>query len=188
MTNPSRVNLRSHDHSQFNRGAGKMKEAAWYFCKILFFTTPFPFPSGFKALVLRLFGATVGRRTIIRPRVNIQMPWKLQVGDDCWIGEEVLLLNFDQLVIGSNVCISQRAFLCGGNHDYRDPGMAFREAKISVHDGVWIGAAAFIGPGVVVGTDAVITATTVISESVEAYGIYKGNPAVRIGDRWNETN
>jgi putative colanic acid biosynthesis acetyltransferase WcaF len=184
MTSQSKVNLKSHDHAAFHRGSGKAREVAWYLLKMLFFLTSFPIPSRFKVFLLRLSGAKLGKGTVIRPRVNIQMPWKLVIGDYCWIGEEVFLLNFDQLIIGNNVCISQRAFLCGGNHDYKDPGMAFRPSAVTIGDGVWIGAAALIGPGVKVGTDCVIAAGAVVCGDLDPNGVYKGNPALKVSERW----
>lgn len=169
-----------------NRGASKVKELIWYLIKMLFFLNAFPFPSSFKSTLLRLFGAKVGKGLVIKPRVNIHFPWKLIIGDDVWIGEEAFLLNFEPLIIGNNVCISQRAFLCGGNHDFRDPTMSYRNGPITLLDGSWIGALVFIGPDVIVGVDAILAAGSVITKSVPNNSIFKGNPAVQVGNRWKE--
>src|SRR3982751_2565749 len=98
----SNVRLNEFDGSVgFVRGAGKLKEACWYILKIIFFLSPLPFPYRLKASILRMFGAHVGKGLVLKPRVNIHMPWKLVVGDNVWIGEEACLLNFEKLTIGS---------------------------------------------------------------------------------------
>jgi putative colanic acid biosynthesis acetyltransferase WcaF len=134
--------------------------------------------------LLRLFGAKVGKGLVIKPRVNIHFPWKLEIGDHVWIGEEAFLLNFEKLSIGSNVCISQRAFLCGGNHDYKKPDMPYRNGQITLMDGCWIGAGSFVGPNVSIGIDSVVIAQSFISKSVPDNSIFGGNPAQFIKPRW----
>ena len=86
----SRVRLADFDAAAgYNREAGKLKLVSWYLVKMCFFLTAFPFPSGLKAALLRLYGAKVGKGLVIKPRVNIHMPWKLEIGDDVWIGEKL---------------------------------------------------------------------------------------------------
>lgn len=164
----SKVRLNEFDPTiGLDRGAGKLKEISWYLVKMIFFLTAFPFPGYVKIFLLRGFGAKVGENVIIKPRVNIHFPWKLEIGNNAWIGEEVFILNFEKLIIGNNVCISQRAFLCGGNHDFRNPSMPFRNGPITLQDGCWIGANCFIGPNVTVGVDSVVTVGSVITSNVE---------------------
>lgn len=181
----SRVKLAEFDASKgLIRGAGKFKEILWYGVKILFFLSSVPYPSGFKSKLLVLFGAKIGKGVVIKPRVNIHFPWKLEVGDHVWIGEEAFLLNFELLSIGNNVCISQRAFLCGGNHDYKQPSMPYRNGPIVLENGCWVGANVFVGPNVVIGTDTIVCAGSVITQTLENNGIYKGNPVVFLKNRW----
>jgi putative colanic acid biosynthesis acetyltransferase WcaF len=181
----SKVKLGGFDASiGLDRGAGKLKEISWYFVKMIFFLSATPWPNTLKKALLKGFGAKIGDGVVIKPRVNIHFPWKLVVGNDVWIGEEAFLLNFELLTIGDNVCISQRAFLCGGNHDYRIPEMPYRNGKITLMAGCWIGAGVFVLPDVTVGTDSVITAGSVVTKNVDANGIYKGNPLVYIKARW----
>lgn len=167
-----------------DRGAGALKETLWYLIKILFFLTAVPYPSFVKTFLLVLFGAKVGTGAVIKPRVNIHMPWKLEIGNDVWVGEEVFILNFEHVRIGSNVVISQRAFLCCGNHDFREPSMPYRNAPITLEDGCWIGASCFVGPGVTVGIDTVVTSGSVVTTSLPSGGVYGGNPAIYKTNRW----
>lgn len=181
----SKVRLGDFDASSgLNRGASKIKEITWYFVKMLFFLSSFPFPNPVKRQLLRMFGAKVGSGVVIKPRVNIHMPWKLYIGNDVWIGEEVFLLNFEQLNIGSNVCVSQRVFICGGNHDYQTPSMPYRNGPITLSDGCWIGAGTFVAPNVTVGIDTVVTAHSVVVHNLDNNGIYSGNPSIFVKKRW----
>ena len=160
---------------------------AWigtYLTKIAFFLTALPWPSRLKASLLRLFGARVGKGVKIKPRVNIHMPWKLDVGDHCWIGEEAFILNFEPVTIGSQVVISQRAFLCTGNHDYGRPEMPYRNEPIDIGDGAWVGASVFVGPGVRVGSECVVGAGSMVTGDLPAGMVCAGNPAVPVRPRF----
>lgn len=167
-----------------DRGVGKFKEVMWYLVKVCFFLSALPFPRNFKVFLLRLFGAKVGKGVVIKPRVNIHFPWKLNIGDFVWIGEEVFILNFELIVLENNSCISQRVFLCGGNHDFRIPSMPYRNGSIQVKEGAWVGANVFVGPNVVIGVDSVVTAGSVVTRDLEPNGIYRGNPSEFINKRW----
>ena len=181
----SRVRLNDFDPKKgLDRGVSKVTETCWYIFKIIFFLSAIPYPQTFKAFLLRIFGAKVGRRVIIKPRVNIHMPWKLDIGDYVWIGEEAFILNFELVKIGNHVCISQRAFLCGGNHDFKDPAMSYKNGPIVLEDGSWIGAGCFIGPNVTIGADCIITAQSVATQNTTPNSIYKGNPALFLKSRW----
>ena len=167
-----------------DRGRARWVEALWYLLKCVFFLSALPWPGSLKRGMLRGFGAKIGRGVYIKPRVNIHFPWKLEIGDHSWIGEEVFLLNFEPIVIGAHCCISQRAFLCTGNHDFRQPNMPYRNRAIRIEDGAWVGAQAFVGPGVTVGAEAVIAAGSVVTKDIPPYSVAVGNPA-RIIRRYN---
>lgn len=177
------VDLSKYTPGGFDRGAGAFKEGLWILAsQILFRLCPFKL-SKLKCAVLRAFGAKVGRGVVIKPRVMITFPWKLMLGDHVWLGEECWLLNLAPISIESHVCISQRAFLCAGNHNYTSPSFDLITKPIKVGEGAWIGAGAFVGPGVRVGAHAVLTAGSIAKNPLEAFGIYRGNPAVLIKTR-----
>jgi putative colanic acid biosynthesis acetyltransferase WcaF len=169
-----------------DRGRSKFVEAAWYLVKWALFLSPGPFPSALKCSLLRLFGARIGRGVVIKPRVNIHFPWKLSVGNHAWIGEEVFILNFEPVTIGAHCCISQRVFLCTGNHDYRKPEMPYRNQPIVVEEGAWVGGQVFVAPGVTIGSEAVIAAGSVVTASQPARMICRGNPCSAVKPRWFE--
>jgi putative colanic acid biosynthesis acetyltransferase WcaF len=140
-------------------------------------------PSALRVFWLRWFGAKIGKGVVIKPQVKITFPWKLEMGDHVWLGEECWLLNLERITIGSNVCISQRAFLCTGSHNYKSPAFDLIVKPIQVEEGAWIGAGAWVGPGIRVGTHAVLTAGSVATSDLQPFGIYQGNPAVLIKQR-----
>ncbi len=178
-----RVDLSRYTPGRFDRGASALKEGLWLVVSlILFRVCPFGL-SGLKCFVLRKFGAKIGKNVTIKPQVKIAFPWKLTVGDHVWLGEECWLLNLDRIVIGSHVCISQRAFLCTGSHDFKQPRFDLITRPITLEDGAWVGASAWVGPGVTLGTHAVLTAGSVAAKNLEPFGIYRGNPAVLIKQR-----
>ncbi len=179
----NKVDLASFSAAHFDRGASQATEFLWLLVSLcLFQLCPFKL-SPLKCWVLRRFGARVGRDVVIKPNVKITFPWRLDIGDHVWLGEECWLLNFDRIAIEDHVCVSQRAFRCTGNHDYRSPAFDLVVKPIVLRQGSWIGAGAWLGPGVTVGTHAVLSAGSVATTDLEPYGIYRGNPAVRVKER-----
>lgn len=143
------INLSKFDNSSYARGVPRWKEVFWWVVRSLLFAPWFPVPSSLKVTALRVFGAKVGVSVVIRSRVNITMPWRVEIGDHVWFGDEVLILSLAPVRIGSHVCISQRAFLCTGNHDFKSEGFDLVTAPIEIGDSCWVGACAFVGPGAV---------------------------------------
>jgi putative colanic acid biosynthesis acetyltransferase WcaF len=183
----TRMRLDLFDASRnLDRGRPAWFEAVWYLVKIVFFLSALPWPSAWKRALLRFFGAKIGQGVVIKPRVNVHFPWRLEVGAHSWIGEEVFILNFDPVRIGSHACVSQRVFLCTGNHDFRDERFSFRCAPIMLRDGTWVGASVFVGPGVEIGDEAVVAAGSVVLKSLPAGMVCSGNPAEPRSRRWRE--
>ena len=179
----NQVDLSGYHATGFDRGAGVLKESLWLIVSsVLFRLCPFSF-SALKRLTLRTFGARVGKGVVIKPQVKIAFPWKLTIGDHVWLGEECWLLNLERITIGSNVCISQRAFLCTGSHNHKLPTFDLITKPITVEDGAWIGAACWVGPGVTVGNHAVLAVGSVATDDLQPFGIYRGNPAVLLKQR-----
>jgi putative colanic acid biosynthesis acetyltransferase WcaF len=177
------MDLSRYDNRGFDRGASRVKEALWVLVRAMFFLTPLPWPSALRRFWLRCFGAKVGRGVVIRSRVNVWLPWRLKLGEHVWLGEEVFILNLATVTIESSVCVSQRAFLCTGNHDYTSPRFDLITKPIRVEQGSWIGAAAFVGPGVTVASHAVLAAGSIATQNLDSFGIYRGNPAAFVRKR-----
>ena len=180
---PQQVDLSAYSKGDFDRGAGPLREVLWILASFLLFRLcPFKF-SGLKAAVLRAFGARVGRGVVLKPNLRITFPWKLTLGNHVWLGEDCWLLNLAPITIDDHVCISPRAFLCTGNHDYTSPTFDLTTRPIRVERGAWIGAGAFVGPGVTVGAQAVVCAMSVVTGDLPARGVFQGNPAMCVKQR-----
>jgi putative colanic acid biosynthesis acetyltransferase WcaF len=178
-----RIDLSLFDNSDFDRGAPRAVEAAWVIIRSAIFENgPFRL-DGLRRNVLLKFGARIGTGGVLRRGLRITFPWRLEVGDNCWLGEDAWLLNLAAIRLGANVCISQRAFLCTGNHDWSSRSLALTTAPITVEDGAWIGAAAFVGPGVTIGTECVVTAGSVVTHDLPPHTICSGNPCRPVKDR-----
>jgi putative colanic acid biosynthesis acetyltransferase WcaF len=171
------MDLSKYSVAHFDRGASRLKELAWVFVKCVFFQTPLPWPSALRVLFLRAFGAKIGSGVVIRANVNITFPWRLSMGDHVWLGEEVTMLTLAPVAIESNVCVSQRAYLCTGSHDFRSNAFDLQTKSITVRSGSWVAAAAFIGPGVEIGSGSVVSAGSVLMESIPPRSFVRGNPA-----------
>ena len=133
------------------------KAGLWWFIQ----NTVFPFflfPSSLRVVTLRLFGAKIGKSVLIRNGVRIHFPWNLRIGNDCWIGEQVWLINHELIEIGSNVCISQRAIICSSGHDFRSASLAYKHKPIEIQDGAWICLQSTILAGSVIGRNSVVSA------------------------------
>ena len=122
----------------------------------------------------------MGTGVVIKPGINIKYPWNLAIDDYSWIGENTWLDSLVPIKIDKNVCISQGAYLCTGNHDWSDPAFGLIVKPICIEDGAWIGAQSMILPGVRIASHSIVTAGSVISTHTEPYAIYSGNPAKKI--------
>jgi putative colanic acid biosynthesis acetyltransferase WcaF len=177
------TNLSAFNNDWYNPGAGALKRGMWYLTNILFFLNPMNPFSSLKRTLLRCFGAKIGHGVVIKPMVNIKYPWNLSIGHHSWIGEKVWIDNLTEVTIGSNVCISQGAMLLCGNHNYKKSTFDLMVGKITLEDGVWIGARATVCPGVTCKNHSVLTVGSIATKTLEAHGIYSGNPAIRVKER-----
>jgi len=177
-----KTDLSKFDTGDYDAGP-KWKVLIWFFINYYIFDSSFPWPYRLKRSLLRAFGAKVGTGLIIKTKVRIKNPWKLIVGDHCWIGESVWVDNLEDVEIGNNVCLSQGAMLLTGNHDYTVESFPYRLGKIHLEEGVWIGAKSVVCPGITCKAYSILTVNSVANKQLEESGIYAGNPAVYIRAR-----
>ena len=180
--NSMKTDLSLYNNQHYTPGS-TLKRLNWYIANRVFLNTSVLFPSGFKCRILKFFGAKIGKNVVIKPNVNIKYPWFLSIGDNSWIGENVWIDNLVQVTIGANVCISQGVMLLTGNHNYKKESFDLITGEIIVEDGVWLGAKSMVCPGVVCKSHSVLGVSSVASKDLEAYLIYRGNPAVQVRDR-----
>lgn len=153
--------------SGYDKGRGAAIQACWLLVSSLVFMRWWC-PARIRVRILRMFGATIGDGVLVRHRVRVHWPWKLEVGDNSWIGEGAWILNLEPVVIGRNVCISQEVVLCTGSHDRSSPGFEFDNGPIVVGDNSWISLRAIVLRGVKIGPRVTVGATALVVKDVEA--------------------
>lgn len=178
----SKTDLSKYNNDWYQPGGSVLKKTCWYVLHAIFIHSAFPF-SSFKVFLLRLFGASIGTSVTIKPNVTIKYPWHLTIGNHVWIGEQVWIDNLSRVTIKNNCCVSQGAMLLCGNHDYSKTSFDLIVKDITLEEGVWIGAKSIVCPGVSIGNHSVLTVNSVATSNLEPWGIYQGNPAVKIKER-----
>lgn len=130
--------LGEYQNRSYSPGRPVWVRLLWYYTSLVFFESSWFISGRPKSWLLRRFGANVGKGLVIHPNVRIKYPWRLTIGDDCWIGREVWIDNLDDVELESNVCLSQQAYLCTGSHDHRSPTFDLKTGPILVEHGAWI--------------------------------------------------
>jgi len=166
----------SHTPSPFsfwNKAARLLWGVVWLF---LFRPSPRPFHA-WRCILLKLFGAKIGKGVHLYPSCRITMPWKLEMRDHSCLGDSVICYNIGGVQIGAHSTVSQYAHLCSSSHDYTKPRMPQTFSPVVIEDQVWICTDAFVGPGTTVKQGAVVGARAVAIEDVEPWTVVGGNPA-----------
>lgn len=149
----------------YDKGASRMRQALWFAVQNMVFGAWWC-PAGLRPRILRVFGAKIGEGVFIRHRVRILWPWKLSIGDHSWVGEDVWILNLEDIRIGANVCLSQGVFLCAGSHDPTSEAFEYDNGPIVIEDHAWVAAQVLVLRGVTIGQSAVVGARALVSRDV----------------------
>lgn len=164
--------------------SNKLYRFGWDIARFLLFK---PFGSiylnGWRVFVLRIFGAKIGRHSVVYASSNIWMPKNLVIGERTCIGPHTFLYNPSRITIGDKVTISQNSYLCGGSHDIKTLSLDFISAPITIKDYSWVCANCFVMMGTTIEEGCVLGATSSLFKSTEPWSVYGGNPAVFIKKR-----
>lgn len=169
------------DHSKYQNTLtfkNKVSRLLWNIVCVLFFR---PFASnvfnGWRKFILRIFGARIGKGSVIYSSVKIWAPWNLELGEFVAIAQGVNCYNVNKILIKSNATISQFAYLCSASHDISNPAHPLISAPIVINDQAWIATDTFVGMGVTIGQGAVVGARAAVFKDVEPWVVVGGNPA-----------
>jgi len=165
------------------RGKNVFVVQLWWFTQATLFAWSPQFAYAWRRFLLRLFGAEIGKKVIIRPTAKITYPWKIRIGDYSWIGDEVVLYSLGEIAIGKHTVISQKSYLCTGSHDLHSTNFDIYAEKITIDETCWIATDVYIAPGVHIGKGTVVGARSSVFHDLPENKICVGTPAKPIKDR-----
>jgi maltose O-acetyltransferase len=135
---------------------------------------------------LRMLGARIGRRTLLHDVRFFNLYRRglagLDVGEDCFLGDECLLDLAEGVTLERQVTLAERVLILThtnvGYHDHplqaRFPASA---APVVIESGSFLGANVTILPGVRVGEQSFVAAGSVVTADVPPRTLVAGVPA-----------
>lgn len=128
----------------------------------------------------------IGEHCTIQPYVYIYpLGGKISIGNYCSIHPFTVLYGQGGLVIGDYVRIAAHTIIIPENHNYSSRDIpifrqGYTQKGIVIEDDVWVGANVTILDGVCIRRGCIIGAGSVVTKSTEEYGVYVGNPSIKI--------
>lgn len=161
----------------------RARRLVWGICwALLYRMSPRPM-HGWRALLLRCFGATMGPDCHFYPGSKVWAPWNLICAEQVTLADGAEIYNPAPMRFGSHAIVSQDAFVCGATHDYDDPRFPLLAYAMEFGAYAWVCARASVGPGVNLGEGAVLGLGSVATRDLEPWGVYAGVPAVKVKQR-----
>ena len=155
----------------------RIQMLCWEYVWLLFcIWTPKPLNS-WRLFWLRLFGAQIHGRPFVHQRARIAIPWNLILHDHACLGDRANAYSLGEIEIHAHATVAQEAYLCTGTHQFGNPALPLQTAKITIHKHAFIGARAFVMPGIEIGENSIVGACSVVTKSIPAATIATGNPA-----------
>ena len=132
---------------------------------------------GFRAWLLRLFGAKIGRGVRIHPSVKVIIPWNITLEDRVRVHERAILYALGEICIGEGSEIGPMSHLCAGTHDFTCPEFTLIREPIHLGSRCILGAGSFVAPNVTLGSKTVLMPRSAMYSCSEPGTCYQGNPA-----------
>jgi putative colanic acid biosynthesis acetyltransferase WcaF len=177
---PARQALVRQPPTSFSSKVGRgLWAIVWLF---LYRPSPRPFHA-WRRMLLRGFGAKIGRGAMPYPSAVVWAPWNLTMGDHSTLGDGADCYCVARISIGDRASVSQRAYLCAASRDLDDPDHPLMTAPIVIERHGWVAAEAYVGPGVTIGEGGVVAARAVAVRDVLPWTVVGGNPARLIRKR-----
>ena len=157
-------------------GGERAMRVLWGFTwTILCSWTPKP-ANAWRLFWLRLFGAKIHGTPFVHQRARIEIPWNLTLHDRACLGDRANAYSLGEIEIHEGATVAQEAYLSTGSHDFSAPNMPLVTAKITIGPDSFIGARAFVMPGITIGARSIIGACSVVTRDVPESSVAAGNP------------
>lgn len=154
----------------------RLLRVLWEFCWFVFcIWTPKP-ANPWRLFWLRVFNAKIDGIPFVHQRARIAIPWHLTLHDRACLGDRANAYSLGEIEIGARATVAQEAYVSTGSHDFTQSGIPLMTAKITIGEDAFIGARAFIMPGITIGARSVIGACSVVTKDVPADVFAAGNP------------
>jgi putative colanic acid biosynthesis acetyltransferase WcaF len=138
--------------------------------------TPKPL-NPWRLLVLRAFGAEIHGTPFVHARARVTQPWNLALHHRACLGDRAAAYTLGRVTLHEGATLAQEAYLCTGTHDFSSPALPLQTAPVVVGRGAFVGARAFVLPGVTLGAGCVVGAMAVVTRDVPPGARVAGNPA-----------
>ena len=137
---------------------------------------------GARPALIRLFGGSAGKGCSLATHVAIAIPWNIHLGERVTVADHAILYSLGPISIGDDSVIDPFAHLCAGSHDHTDPAFPLTTPPISLGARCFVGADAYIGPGVALGDGCRVLARASVHSSRPEGTTLAGNPAKPVTD------
>jgi putative colanic acid biosynthesis acetyltransferase WcaF len=178
MTEP----LKSVDPAQTSQFASpwpvseRLRRVLWEFCWLVFCVwTPKP-ANPWRLFWLGVFDARINGTPFVHQRARIALPWNLTLHDRACLGDRTTVYSLGEIEIGARAVVAQEAYLNTGSHDFSQSSMPLVVAKITIGEDAFVGARAFLMPGINIGARAIVGAGSVVTKDVPENVVAAGNP------------
>ncbi len=118
---------------------------------------------------------------------------EILVGEDAYIGDDVIVSSSVRVSIGARTLIAQGVEIFDNDTHPLDPKLRWQDyqfilgktkekpdvpcAPVTIEEDCWIGSGAFVGKGVRIGAGSVVAARSVVTHDVPPLTLVAGNPA-----------
>ncbi len=177
-------NYKIHEYKNHLSFSNKLGRLIWNSVYLVIFQMlPTKYLNRIRIIILRIFGAKIGKGCAVARSVRIWAPWNLIMHDYTLIDINVRCYNPGMIEIKSESIVSESVFLCTASHNIHSCNHELIVKPITIGPCSWVAADAFVGPGVNIGEGAVVGARAAVFKDVAPWSVVGGNPAKFIKKR-----